>query len=376
MIIRTITCHHAFNQGAMLQAYALVTYLQSLGHDAKVIDYRPPYMPPVKVDYKLVWPQFNYPIIKQLYLLYSLPAKFFEQKRRDCLESYFVDNICVTQKQYHSIDELRDDPPSADLYIAGSDQIWNSAKKIKNGKDPAFYLDFGKPKRKISYAASFATNELVAGTAEFVSRQLRNFDAISVREHSAKEILSSLGFDGQVVVDPVMLLDRKQWDLVVNENEDFTNDRYILVYDFEPRGSVIKPVARKLASMLKCKIYSVNPSAPFFDYADKSYSLSDPKRFVSLIKHAQCVISNSLHGTLFSMIYGKDFFVINRKDGLNIRMQDLLERYQLTERIIGVDAQSDILRKSVDYEKVNALLCQDIESSKSFLQHQIDLAKE
>lgn len=373
MIIRTITCHHAFNQGAMLQAYALVTYLQSLGHDAKVIDYRPPYMGTVDYEFRDVSKIYSYPIIKQLYQLYRWYPSKMEYKRKSVLERFFADYICVTKERYSSIDELRKNPPLADIYIAGSDQIWNTI--FRNGRDPAFYLDFGHPKRKISYAASFATDALVPGTDEFVKKHLNNFDAISVRESSGKRLVQSLGFKGIEVVDPVFLLEQKQWDLF--GKGPATQDKYILVYDFEPGKSGIKRIAKRLAAMYGgCKIYTVTPSFSYFDYADKSFMICSPDEYVSLIKHAECVVSNSFHGTAFSMIYGKNFFVVNRKDGLNARMRDLLDHYHLSDRIIGVDAQSVILRKSVDYEKVNALLCQDIESSKSFLQHQIDLARE
>ena len=372
MIIRTITCHHAFNHGAMLQAYALVTYLQSLGHDAKVIDYRPWYMSPLSVDFKAVENErYGFPLIKLLYLLYKLPSRYFQQKRNYLMEEFFQRNICVTSDQYSSIDELRNNPPHADLYIAGSDQIWNTT--FNNGKDPAFYLDFGHPKRKISYAASFATRNLERGTEEFVKNKLQNFDAISVREQSGTDVLMSLGLEGKKVVDPVFLLDYHHWDNLIEKK--VVSGNYILTYDFEPGKSGIKEIAKRLASLMKCKVYSVTPSASFFNYADKSFMISSPDQFVSLIKHAHCVISNSFHGTAFSMIYGKNFFVMDRKDGLNARMQDLLNHYQLNHRLITPDATDNVLLANIDYESVYKQLSADIDSSKSFLQQQIELAQ-
>lgn len=357
----------------MLQAYALVTYLQSLGHDAEVIDYRPPYMGTVEVDLKEVSEKYNYPVVKQLYQLIKRYPRLQEQKRRLALERFFSNHISVTSDHYTSVDDLRKNPPIADLYIAGSDQIWNTT--FNNGNDPAFYLDFGNPKRKISYAASFATDALASGTEEFVKKQLHNLDAISVREGSGRRLLESLGFDGVEVADPVFLLDQKQWDCF--DKNPAGQDKYILVYDFEPGKSGIKSIAKRLAALHgDCKIYTVTPSYSYFDYADKSFMVCSPDEYVSLIKHAECVVSNSFHGTAFSMIYGKDFFVINRKDGLNARMRDLLDHYHLSERIISTGATNEILSQHVDYSQVRAQLCQDIENSKSFLRHQIDLAKE
>ena len=279
----------------------------------------------------------------------------------------------MSSEHYSSIDDLRKNPPTADIYIAGSDQIWNTT--FPNGSDPAFYLDFGNPKRKVSYAASFATDTLAPGTEESVNKQLHNFDAISVRESSGLRLLESLGFKGIDVVDPVFLLDKKQWDCFDKDSEPA--EKYILVYDFEPGKSGIKRIAKRLAALYgDCKIYTVTPSYSYFDYADKSFMVCSPDEYVSLIKHAECVVSNSFHGTAFSMVYEKNFFVINRKDGLNARMRDLLDHYHLSDRIISKDATNEALTKSIDYNQVRTQLCQDIENSKSFLLHQIDLAKE
>lgn len=300
-------------------------------------------------------------------------GKLREQNRRNALEDFFCNYISITYDQYRSIEELRDNPPVADMYIAGSDQIWNTS--LKNGADPAFYLDFGHPKRKISYAASFATRDLKSGSERFVSNALHNLDAISVREQSGKDILMTLGYEGQIVVDPVLLLSREQWNELIVDIGKTTNERYILVYDFELKKSPIKPIARRLASLMGYKIYSISPSTSYFGFADKAYYISDPKLFVSLIKHAECVISNSLHGTLFSMIYGKNFFVMDRKDGLNARMQDLLNHYQLNHRLITSDASDEILLADIDYDLVNKRLSADIDLSKSFLQQQIELAQ-
>ena len=382
MKIRTITCHHSFNHGAMLQAFALVKYLQSQGHDVEVIDYRPDYMPGHKVDPGFVSVGFFSIFgIRHLYGWYKImqaPKRKdeyeLEQARRDAFELFFNKYIPVTQKQYTSVKQLRANPPEADLYIAGSDQIWNT--NLKNGRDAAFYLDFGTPRRKISYAASFATQNLKRGYTGIVRRRLARFDAISLRERSGLSLLKSLGYDGIEVVDPVFLLERQVWDEVLNADGNeiqCENENYILTYDFELRQSIIEPIALRLAALLKCRIYSVSPVNR--EYAEKSFVCCSPLKFVSLIKHARCIISNSFHGTAFSMIYGKDFFVVKRKDGLNSRMQDLLNYYGLNERQIDETVDQSVLLSQIDYKPVEVLLGQDIVKSKLFLHQQIEAAK-
>lgn len=369
MIIRTITCHHAFNHGAMLQAYALLAYLQSLGHDATVIDYRPDYMPRLQMNFDWVPPKYDFWFIRQLYRRVKLPFLQQEQERRHALEKFFKKHIKITDTEYNAIEELRQNPPVADLYIAGSDQIWNTS--FRNGQDSAFYLDFGIPKRRISYAASFATPQLAAGCEDFVKQKLSRFDAISVRETSGKKILETLGYEGVVVVDPVFLLLREQWDTM--GTSDCEQERYILTYDFERGGNPIAQVAMRLAKRGECKIYSVSPYRR--QYAHRNFVNVGPDKFVSLVKHAQCVVSNSFHGSAFAIIYGKNFLVVNRKDGLNVRMQDLLARYGLSHRLITPDAQDRLLMQDIYYAPVYERLEQDIEFSKSFLQNQIELTK-
>ncbi len=365
MIIRTITCHQSTNQGAMLQAYALSKYLKDLGHDVSLIDYMPSYM---RLHHR-VPPMYNHQVIRQLYLFSKLPEDYAGWKRQNSMKPFLKRFIPTTRSQYRSVEELKANPPVADLYIAGSDQIWNTA--FQNGLDSAFYLDFGIPKRRISYAASFATSQLAAGSEDFVKQKLSRFDAISVRETSGKKILETLGYKGVVVVDPVFLLPREQWDTM--GTSDRGQERYILTYDFERSGSAIAQVARRLSKLGECKIYSVSPYRR--QYAHRNFVNVGPDKFVSLVKHAQCVVSNSFHGSAFAMIYGRNFLVVNRKDGLNVRMQDLLARYGLSHRLITPDAQDRLLMQDIYYAPVYERLEQDIEFSKSFLQNQIELTK-
>ena len=366
MKIRTITCHQSLNHGAMLQAYALATHLRSLGHDVKVIDYTPPYMN----SKHRIPPSYDYWGVRSLYLLVKWPEDYEGRIRKRVLKPFLHKYIPVTVIRYNSIGQLRQNPPEADLYIAGSDQIWNTT--FQNGLDPAFYLDFGTPKRRISYAASFATPNLADGAEDFVKDKLSRLDAISVREESGRLILKELGYDGVVVVDPVFLLSPEQWKVI--DDGQPKQERYILTYDFEKKGESIGTVAKRLARLADCKIYSVSPFRQ--KYAHQNFVNVGPDMFVSLVKNAQCVIGNSFHGAAFSMIFEKDFFVVNRKDGLNVRMQDLLNRYGLSRRLISPDVSDESLMTDIYYKPVQEKLQQDIDFSKSFLQHQIELAEQ
>lgn len=360
MIIKTITCHHVYNHGAYLQAYALIEYLKGLGHDAEIINYRPQYL---RGHFNLWHIEDRYKKLGLgwLYLLAKLPERLIALKRKKVFDQFFHNYIPITEIEYLSVEELRANPPKADCYIAGSDQIWNTT--FRNGTDPVFYLDFGYIQTKrISYAASFATDKLEDGAIDFVKKKLRNFDSISVREPSGLNILKNLGYNGIEVVDPVFLLTKKLWNNFAS-NDGFKED-YILIYDFE-NSPEIRTIAKRLARLKSLKIYSVGSRK--LNYANENFINSNPKTFVGLIKNARCVISNSFHGSAFALIFNKDFFVINRADGLNVRMRDLLTKYNLQSRIITTNITDAKLISSIDYSYVNPLINDNIIKSKEFL---------
>ncbi|MCQ2256421.1 MAG: polysaccharide pyruvyl transferase family protein [Bacteroidaceae bacterium] len=317
MKICTITCQNADNHGARLQCYALWRWLTDQGHDVKVIDYRPDYMR--RTSHLFYFPKSIKDLVK---LFVYLPQRIRDMKRHASFEA-FSDKWIPRTKVYWSVEELRQNPPVADMYIAGSDQIWNTT--FRNGTDSGYYLDFGGENvRRESFAASFATEELVPSSVDFVKENLKRFDKITVREQSALKILGQLGFQGELQDDPVFMLTKEQWDDVADGTG--AGEKYVLVYDFY-LGDDIKKKAQEIAKERGMKIYAIC-SAPL-KYADKNFVYSSPETFISLIKNASYVVSNSFHGTAFAMIYNVPFCVLNRPDGLNVRMRDLLERHKL-----------------------------------------------
>lgn len=368
MKIRTITCHDCYNHGASLQAYALQNYLEHQGHDVQIIHYKPVYLSGHYNIWAIANPAFNKPLIKQLYLFAKLPGRLMSLTRKKVFDDFTANYLHLTRR-YNSIKELKADAPDAEVYMAGSDQIWNT--KFRNGTDPAFYLDFGRKNvLRLSYAASFATESLADGTEEFVKSKLANFDNISVRESSALNLLRSLGYGGVQVVDPVFLLTDQDWNKIANE--DGSNEEYILVYDFM-NDAGIRTIAKRLAQKYGCKIFSIGPTR--LSYADRNFWKKGPLSFVSLVKRARCVVSNSFHGSAFSIIYQRDFFVVNRKDGLNSRMRDLLTHYQIAERQILPDVQDEILFAPINYKDIQGIIQRDIEASKLWLTTQLRLKK-
>ena len=314
MKICTITCQNTDNHGARLQAYALAKHLRDQGNEVEIIDYRPPYMNPTfRVFY---WPGNG--IRKWGRFLFYLPNRIRMRRRHSSFVSFANQYLPLTERVYHTIADLRSFPPEADMYIAGSDQIWNTS--FKNGTDPAYYLDFGDATvRRESYAASFATEEILPSAIPFVKENLKRFDKITVREKSGLRILEKLGFQGEQKDDPVFLLSKDEW----SEMCDVTGQgkQYVLVYDFFSDPG-IKKKAKEVARQKKLPIFAICPRYQW--YAAKNFATAGPCAFLSLIKNAACLVTNSFHGIAFSMIFDKPFVFVERPDGLNERMKELL----------------------------------------------------
>lgn len=357
MKVKIITCNRANNYGARLQAYALWRHIATLGHESTVIDYCPQYL-----DFYVRLMYFPGCSIKEwVKLVVRYPERRCKTTKFAHLEEFSNTMTQLTPVRYTSIDQLRDTPPQADVYIAGSDQIWNTT--FQNGLDPAFYLDFGDENiRRISYAASFATEGVESRHTDFLRQNLSRFDAVSVREESGKTITERLDIPASICCDPAFLLDHNDWDEICAYNPVGT--RFLFVYDFE-RSPEIKAVAKKLAKARRLKIYAVSERP--LGYADRDFSDCSPSTFLWLIKNADCVLSNSLHGSIFSIIYKRDFFVVNRADGLNARMADLMERYGLQQRILTPDSEKAALIRHIDYDTIDGKLAGDIIRSKEWL---------
>jgi hypothetical protein len=358
--IKTITCHEVYNHGASLQEYALLKYLKILGHEAEAINYKPDYL---SQHFKL-WlidnPKWGTNIIfKIAYLGLKLPGRLKALKRKKSFDAFSQKFITTYAGLYESNEELKANLPPADAFICGSDQIWNSF--FQNGKDPAFYLDFvPDDKLKISYAASFAIDEIDEDLKPFVKEKVHRINHISVRETSGKRILSELGIDKVTqVLDPVFLLPASHWRETFVE--EIPND-FIFIYDFDS-NPIIKKLAKKMAKEKHLKIFTVNQN---IDYADRNYFLEGPDKFLSLMYYAQFIITNSFHSVAFSLIFEKQFVVVNRIEKINTRMRDLLALLELSHLLITDENQFNKF-DLIDYQKLDKIKETAIIKSKEFL---------
>lgn len=362
MKIKTITCHNVYNFGASLQAYALMTYLRKLGHDTEIIDYIPSYL---KFNIWAIGSKWKKNIfIRIIYFLYVVPKRISQSKRRKKFDRFTQERFFLTKDRYKSNDEIKENIPEADIYFAGSDQIWNTA--TENGKDPAFFLDFA-PSTSIlsSYAASFSVSEIEQDLHEIIKNRLLRFNYISVREKSGLKIINEFGIsNAQLVLDPTFLLDKSEWLKITSPK--LVYEKYIFIYDQE-NNIKIKTTALALAKKYNYKIVAIKALYPM-KYADICISDAGPEEFLSLIYNAEICLTNSFHCIVFSLIFNREFLLFKRSHAkVNSRMMDLLELLKLNNRIFD-DNNFEIDKiNPINFSQINDLVIEQCKLSKTYI---------
>lgn len=331
MKINTLTTYDVYNYGASLQAYALQQYLINLGHQVEIINYQPDYLTR-KYDYKWVNPESKlsrYALTRFVYRIMKYLQRKTTMGRKRVFDEFNHQVLKETATKYTSCDAICQNPPQADLYLVGSDQVWNVFYEA--GRDPVFYLDFVKKGYKASYAASFSYLDIDSENKARIKTSLDNFDAVSVREVHGLSILKDMEIEGTWVLDPVFLLSAEQWEEMMAPTA--STEDYLLIYDFEGNQE-LKLFAKEYARRHNLKIYAIADTYPLL-YTDKNFMKAGPKEFVSMIYHCKAFISNSFHGTAFSILFNKPVFVFNRhRHKVNSRMQSLMTLFGLNDCIL------------------------------------------
>lgn len=350
MKIAIITFHNTSNFGATLQCSALSRYLTKLGHEVIIIDYLPKYV----LDKKSVFKEMrkigkSHSKIKAIIKGVAYVAYTPDIKRRNEKFETFIQNNLVLTSTYNSYNSLKENPPYADFYICGSDQIWNPS--LTGGKlDYAFFLQFVN-KNKAAYGASMGEFDIEAESNK-IEMLVENFSGISVREKSIAARLSKVvGTNVDVVLDCTLLLEKKDYSCMEGDMPRL-NHKYVLLYNVQNSDDAIT-IAKKISDDHDLSIIDISPN-PFAKVkgAKKMIDIG-PGEFLALFKHAEYVVTNSFHGTVFSLIYEKKFFSLahSTRGG---RVIDLLDSLDLKDRL--VKCVEEINDKPVDYEKVNRLL--------------------
>ena len=340
--IGCLTFHASYNFGSSLQTYALKRYVETHFKDIdySVINFRLPFQ---KELYKSIFEKHD---LRSLYLrLYSLKQKKDLKEKGELFETFFKTNFNLT-KEVSTFSETEELIPNFDMLICGSDQIWNI--KVEDF-DWVYLADFNSDIKRISYACSAGTRkfELSDEETQKLKHALSKFSAISTRDNNTYEMAKNMGYESTICVDPTLLLEKEDWEgLVLQAKKDNLPDvPYIFYYDLK-RDKNNWAMAKSISKILKMPV--VIASLPFpriihkSGFALKRYN-SGPSEFLMYIKNASLVLSTSFHGTLFSCIFRKPFYVLNSNH--DKRIGDFLSKVGLADRLITNDNYRSLVEK-------------------------------
>ena len=367
MKIGILTYHRAENYGALLQAYALRTYLAGLGHEADFVDYWPDYH---RRFFELFsWRKFRESSLrgKMVLLYYTLFWHQARRRRQQNLQAFMHETLGLPlQARYRSEHDI---VKEFDVVVYGSDQIWRRQRMPSHpGFDLWYFGSDNVQARKIAYAASgWDCKSLPTEDEKKVLRKhLLGFKAISVREDSLKEWLASLGIQAQMVCDPVFLLGKEAWLSLANKtSEQPAYQHYILVYNLLGQTSTVN-FAHRLSKEKGLPIVEVNKKYVPFTGGRRYCRTARVEHFVSLLAHADYVVSNSFHGVALSIIFEKQFFAVGMGPRAG-RVTSLLNSLHIPERYTDVWRQVP----PIDYTAVNPLLADMVRGSSTFIEDSI-----
>lgn len=369
MKVGIVTLHKVLNFGSVLQAYCTCLRVRRLGYEPEIVNYMQPRYT-IMGSVSSIWREAFSGGMKRA------PAAFFRSVLKTI--SYFIQRhnferfvrgyLPVGRGIFTSFRALVRTPPNADIYMTGSDQVWNS--EYNQGVDSCHYLDFapqGRP--RISYAASFGKDSIPEKERLETQTLLKKYLSIGVRESSAVKIAEDLGVQGAVhVLDPTMLLSREEW-FAEFKPKRLMDEPYLLIYSVERSlDSLVYRTARRVADERNLKIMFLSQAAALRSMSgcDVQKSFASVEDFVSAFYFADYVVASSFHGTAFSINFNRQFAsVLPPKFGA--RPRSLLNLVGLTGRIVEADSDESQVITPIDYEKVNVLLEKERAASNEFL---------
>lgn len=362
MKVLTLTTQYANNYGALLQCYALSKYLNDLDDvDCQVIQY---YHPNADASWKVLGtPKDFRSLVRTLYTLFNVKYVINRKRKLKRMKAFTFGYLPLTEEKYSTPESIRNNPPIADAYICGSDQIWNM--KYMFGGKTVYFLDFVKSGKRISYAASIAdpwTDEHI----KMLTPYMKKFDAISIRENGNLEQVKQIFPQATVTIDPVFLLERNRWDELKN-TERTIDEPYILCYFLSVTNQMVETV-KKIKELTGYKIIHININA--LDKFNSDYDIrdADPREFIGLISKASIVCTNSFHCSAFSVIYHRNF-VFCPKAHANERIVNLQEVFGLGNVMMTPERLQNLTKNDleIDYSNADRLGGEFINYSKKFL---------
>lgn len=347
--VAIITTFRQPNWGSVLQAFSLQKVIDKLGYKSVIIDYIYPnkfhYSQGKPKNKHSLWYRSKHLIKKFLVLLHVMKHK---TTKMDLLNSFIKDNMncTVTIKKKASLKSIL---PSFDIYVSGSDQIWNPNTMFGDMSYMFDFVPFGS--KKIAYASSFSCDEIPRKYESEYRKFLSSYCAISVREQNGVALAKKYsGLNNvKLVLDPTLLIDKSVWeDLAVKSKKLELPNRYILfymlAYTYSPNDKMVE-LLNYMQGKYKCPIISLSErplgfEGDFIPIAfEKEVGIYE---FLYLFKNADVIVTSSFHGTAFSVNFAKPFIALeNGKSRSDDRISSLLGRLGMQKQLIFTDSVID-----------------------------------
>lgn len=338
--IGIITFHASHNCGSMLQAYALQSTLTRLGYTNEIINFS---NAGSREMYSIL-PKIHFcrrGIRGRISLWFKSLGYYSLLKRQsEFYVSFLSQYLHLTEKEYRSDEELKNESFDFTHYITGSDQVWNICCK---DADTAYYLDFVIEGKKIALAVSTGATILknVAKDISIYERLVESFDAISVRERNSVKQFQELSGrnDIELLIDPTLLFTQKDWESQFDLSKPIVQGDYIFYYAFHYSHEV-NAIVKQIAQTLHIPVIIIDARAWGVNNCKKDgltlCEKSGPIAFLNLMKYAKIVLTTSFHGTVFSVIFRRIFWFIDSTmhNECDDRASTLLDQLGLTDRMI------------------------------------------
>lgn len=347
--IGIITFHNSYNCGSMLESYAIYKKISEIDSNAEIINFSSDGQ---KKLYNVFEKNTSLKNIVKNLLVFPHRKQI---SRNNAKYEEFKNKNFKLSKKYKSND-LTDDDYS--ILIAGSDQIWNITI---DDYDDAYFLSFAKKAKKIAYAPSFGSKNILknSNNPDKYKNFINNFDALSVRENNGQKWIKDLtGKNAEVLIDPTLFYDDKFYDKIIDD-ECTPNYKYIFFYcpSFDRYlCKFVQKISKKYNLPVICWSSKSYYKKFIYTFGFKLPKYESPAVYLSLIKHAELIFTTSFHGTIFSTIYRKKFFTLKNGGmyGDDDRVMTLLKQLDITERLIepNYSKKYDYLKK-MDYSIYN-----------------------
>lgn len=366
MKVAVITRHAITNYGSLLQAFATQQVIENFGHTCEIIDYIRDDESYIHHEKTLLMrkPEWNNnPIKKMLYLTLRQPESIAAGRKFEREQAKYLH----LTKRYTNLEQLSCDKPIADVYMTGSDQVWGPTE---NGTyDSSYCLSFTDDSdKRIAYAASFGRTEMKNEMENYFKNWLSRYDHIAVREDSAVKLLKKSGVESVQVLDPTLLLDSTFWMGIAKPIKE---KKFILVYQLH-NDKHVGEYAKKVAETMGLPLIRVSTSFHQISREGKFVWCPTIGEFLSYIKDAECLITDSFHGTAFAINFNTPFVEVLPNNNTGTRNMSILKTTGLSDRILKNHNDTLLAQKKIDFFDANRIIVQKRKESLQILREMIE----